>query len=251
MPPKKKRNAGKTKSQTGGRRSGMGTKKNNNQAHAQIAADGDPSPATQTLDTAPNTTDPETRNAQSQSLLFTLPLEVRVMVYGHVLNNKTLTIGTRRELRRQSRVQRHNQFTLENFNSKHFALIKTCTKINEEIEKFVLPKIGFTFLSTDALARFLGGRTGYGIYLGAESDEYSSKLLQKLCKVEVEIQKHRRWYEPLEAMKWVERTLEYPLNVTFVDYDRDEDYTSRACREAVRRWNERIQELKALQTEGS
>jgi hypothetical protein len=31
MPPKKKRNAGKTKSQTGGRRSGMGTKKNNNQ----------------------------------------------------------------------------------------------------------------------------------------------------------------------------------------------------------------------------
>ncbi|KAH0401018.1 hypothetical protein KCU89_g4600, partial [Aureobasidium melanogenum] len=101
MPPKKKRNAGKTKSQTGGRRSGMGTKKNNNRAQDQIAADGDLSPATQTLNTAPNTTDPEARNAQSQSLLFTLPLEVRVMVYGHVLNNKTLTIGTRRELRRQ------------------------------------------------------------------------------------------------------------------------------------------------------
>ncbi|KAH0144659.1 hypothetical protein KCU67_g12982, partial [Aureobasidium melanogenum] len=101
MPSKKKKNAGKPKSKTGGR-SGKGKKKNNDQTHVQAPANGDLSPATQTLNTARNTTDPEARNAQSQSLLFTLPLEVRVMVYGHVLNNKTLTIGTRRELRRQS-----------------------------------------------------------------------------------------------------------------------------------------------------
>ncbi|KAG9858618.1 hypothetical protein KCU98_g512, partial [Aureobasidium melanogenum] len=250
MPPKKKKNAGNTKSQTGGRRSGMGTKKNHDQmtiAHAQIAANGDPSPATQRLNTAPNTTDSKSRNAQSQSLLFKLPPEVRVMVYSHVLTSKTLSIDTRRELRRQFRAQRHNQFTLENFNSKHFALIKTCTKIKEEIEKFVLPKVKFTFLSTDAFAHFLGGRTSYGFYLDNESDSCTSKLLEKVSGVEVEIQKHRRWYEPLEAMGWIETALQHPLNIDFIDYDRDEDYTSRACREAVRRWDERMQELKTLQ----
>ncbi|KAH0365969.1 hypothetical protein KCU65_g5707, partial [Aureobasidium melanogenum] len=221
MPPKRKRDAGKFKSQTGGRRPDKG-KKNNEQAQAQNAVTGALSPATETMNRAPNPPTQKARNAQSQSILFKLPLE--------------------------SLARRRNQYTLENFNSKHFALNKTCTSIKEEIEEFVLPKVAFTFLSTDAFACFLGGRTSYyGFYLDAEIDEYTSKLLQKITKVEVKIQNPLRWYCPFEALDWIQEALELPLNIEFFDYDCDGNDTSRACQEAIKRWDQWMQELEALQ----
>lgn len=168
------------------------------------------------------------------------------MVYSHVLANKALEIGERRMLRRQ----RYNHFTLVDFDSKHFALVKTCTEIKKEVEKFILPKLAFTFLSTNAFANFLGCCTGYSDS-SEEMDDHTFKLLTKIANVEVVIDKKCRWYwcRPFHAMDWVARTLKRPLNIEIVDHDSDEGYTSRTYREAVRKWDNRIQELKALQTD--
>lgn len=175
-----------------------------------------------------------------------LPLEIRVLVYSHVLASKDLEIGERRILRRQ----RYNEFTLANFDSKHFALLKTCTEIKKEVEKFILPKLAFTFLSLNAFANFLGRRTGYSDS-SEEIDDHAFKLLTKIANVEFVIDKQCRWYwcRPFHAMDWVVRTLKHPLNIEIVDHDSDEGYTSRTYREAVRKWDKRIQELEALQTD--
>lgn len=169
------------------------------------------------------------------------------MIYGYVLNNKILEIGTRRELRRQSLGQRVNVFTLENFSSKHFALVKTCTEVKKEVEKFILPKLAFTFDSTHTSACFVGRHTGPFYRSGDKVDGQTLKLLERVSKVEVVFQQHRRWHEPLGYLSWVEGILERPLTVQFVDYDRHNDYTSCACRSALWRWNQRKQALEELQ----
>lgn len=173
------------------------------------------------------------------------------MIYGHVLADKALEIGPRRELRRQSLAQRYNQFTLANFDSKHFAVSQTCREIRKEVEKFVLPRLAFSFLSTNAFACFLGRRTGFPYTRDDELDEHTLNLLKRASSIQIVIEKHEHWWYPLYAAHHIERALKHPLNVEFVDCDRAEGYISRTCREATKSWSEHMERLKALQSHGN
>lgn len=107
------------------------------------------------------------RHAQFQSLFFSLPAEIRVMVHHHALcieteasdlDPYTFVIGDRRVLRSWSYAQHTNLFSHVNFDSKRFSLVNPCTRVRAEVKKLVPPKSSFRFLSSDALGKFLGFR---------------------------------------------------------------------------------------------
>lgn len=104
----------------------------------------------------------------AQSPLLALPLELRMEIYKHVLStgdvdeetgSPILIIKKRRRLRCTSSKARVNRYRLANFNSKYFALSRTCTQIRQEIRD-CLPAPVKGFSSPGVLGHFLGDHGG-------------------------------------------------------------------------------------------
>ncbi|KAG9757212.1 hypothetical protein KCU73_g4531, partial [Aureobasidium melanogenum] len=104
----------------------------------------------------------------AQSPLLALPLELRIEIYKHVLStgdvdeetgSPILIIKKRRRLRCTSSKARVNRYRLVNFNSKYFALSRTCVQIREEIRDR-LPAPVMKFSSPGILGHFLGDHGG-------------------------------------------------------------------------------------------
>lgn len=99
-------------------------------------------------------------------MLFTLPLELRIKIYGHVLNtgvfdeetqSHVYKIGPRRQQRRQNLHSRVNNYTITNIKSNHFALLSTCWTIFTDITSCVNITTSFSFANPDVLASFACG----------------------------------------------------------------------------------------------
>ncbi|KAH0401980.1 hypothetical protein KCU89_g3612, partial [Aureobasidium melanogenum] len=104
----------------------------------------------------------------AQSPLLALPLELRIEIYKHVLStgdvdeetgSPILIIKKRRRLRCTSSKARVNRYRLANFNSKYFALSRTCVQIREEIrDRLPAPVMGFS--SPGVLGHFMSDHGG-------------------------------------------------------------------------------------------
>jgi hypothetical protein len=165
-----------------------------------------------------------------------LPLEVRSMIYGHVLGGMDLQIGERRALRRHSTIHRYNRFTLANFTVNNFSLLRTSVQLRREaLPTFTTPS--FTITSTQALEGFLGYRTDYP---GVEADKIDDQILamlQKAVKIEIHIEKrHGGWDVPIGTVGWLGTTLEHPENIMLVDKTSKEKLPGHLFDDAVARW---------------
>jgi hypothetical protein len=165
-----------------------------------------------------------------------LPLEVRSMIYGHVVGDMDLEIGERRALRRHSITSRYNRFTLADFTVNNFSLLKTSVQLRREaLPTFTTPT--FTITSTQALEGFLGYRTDYPGVDADKIDEQILAMLQKAVKVEIQIEKrHDGWDVPMGTVGWLGTTLEHPESIMLVDKTSKEKLSSHLFDDAVARW---------------
>jgi hypothetical protein len=113
-----------------------------------------------------DTTKPLSPKKKKENLLLTLPLEVRAMIYEHVLNTGTFDEETQSHVyeikvrwaqRYQNTHLRQNNYTLDNIRHNHFALLRTCWDVYEEIQDLVNLKATFSFSSPWSFAKFACG----------------------------------------------------------------------------------------------
>jgi hypothetical protein len=123
-----------------------------------------------------------------KNLLLTLPLELRVSIYQLVLNttefddetqSHVYEIEERRIQRSKNLALRSNNFTPINIRNQHFALLKTCRAVRQEIHSFVNLRYSFSFASPTALAKFaLGPRANYDSSISKEvAETYGRRTL--------------------------------------------------------------------------
>jgi hypothetical protein len=135
-----------------------------------------------------DTTKPLTPKKQKKNLLLTLPLELRVSIYRLVLNttefddetqSHVYEIGERRTQRSKNLALRSNNFTPINIRNQHFALLKTCRAVRQEIHSFVNLRYSLCFTSPTALAKFaLGPRANYDSSISKEvAETYGRRTL--------------------------------------------------------------------------
>ncbi|KAH0285148.1 hypothetical protein KCU62_g7787, partial [Aureobasidium sp. EXF-3399] len=103
---------------------------------------------------------------EKKNLLFTLPLELRIKIWGLVLStgdfheetqSHMYKIGERRQQRRHNIHSRIHNYTLDNIKYNHFALLQTCWTIFEDITSCVNITASFSFANAEVLATFAAG----------------------------------------------------------------------------------------------
>jgi hypothetical protein len=172
-----------------------------------------------------------------------LPLEVRSMIYGHVLGAINLEIGERRALRRQSTISRYNRFTLTNFTIDDFALLSTSIQVRREAQS-IFSGPTFTITSTKALEGFLGYRPDYPGIGADKIDDQILAMLQKAIKIEIQIEKrHGGWDVPMGTVGWLGTTLEHPGSIVLVDKGSKEKLPGHPFDNAVAHWKTFAQTL--------
>jgi hypothetical protein len=160
-------------------------------------------------------------------------LEVRSMIYGHVLGAINLEIGECRALRRQSTI---NRFTLTNFTIDDFALLSTSIQVRREAQS-IFSGPTFTITSTKALEGFLGYRPDYPGIGADKLDDQILAMLQKAIKSEIQIEKrHGGWDVPMGTVGWLGTTLEHPGSIVLVDKGSKEKFPGHLFDNAVAHW---------------
>jgi hypothetical protein len=127
---------------------------------------------------------------KKKNLLLTLPLELRVKIYQLVLKTGSFDeenqshvyeIRERRAQRSKNLALRSNNFTPMNIRNQHFALLKTCRAVRQEIHSFVNLRYSFSFASPLALAKFaLRSRATYHASISKEvAETYGRRVLYR------------------------------------------------------------------------
>jgi hypothetical protein len=128
-----------------------------------------------------DTTKPLTPKKQKKNLFLTLPLELRVSIYQLVLNTTEFDDETQSHVYEigERRAQRSKNLTPINIRNQHFALLKTCRGVRQEIHSFVNLRYSFSFASPTALAKFaFGPRANYNSSISKEvAETYGRRTL--------------------------------------------------------------------------
>jgi hypothetical protein len=185
-----------------------------------------------------------------ESLLLSVPLEVRREIYKLVLDTGTVDpvtksrlyiIKDRRALRLASRDVRINDYFLVNVNSKSIALEQTCGQIRDEIQHYLGEPV-FKFTNISAFMGFLGYHAWNFEY---RANGHNQITLQTAARVVVDVNKHT-WlpYRTQPLSVWVEHDLPrladlivHPFMVTFVG---EQGESSQELTETTNVWKERM-----------
>jgi hypothetical protein len=143
-----------------------------------------------------------------------LPLEIRVMIYTHVLSTKNKDGKTN-----IYKIEEHgdrNNFQLKNFGWNHTALLAVNRQVREEVQTCCDLEMAFKFRSTMALRQFVYD----GEYYYPELSELKINMLHAATKVEVMVggKEQSKWtkYRPVQPLRDVAHRLSMTLTVDFI-----------------------------------
>jgi hypothetical protein len=194
---------------------------------------------------APNHQQPPGTSKKIQ--LLDLPLEIRVLIYGHVLSTKDkhgttniYEIEEHGDHKQLQQYERQNNFQPMNFTWNHTALLAVNRQVREEAQTYCDLKMAFKFSSTMALRQFIYD----GEYYSYDFSPVKINMLHAATKIEVVIggreQSKRKNYRPLESLEDVVDALSVPLTVEFVATQSTNQVTNKRCirffNEAVTAW---------------
>jgi hypothetical protein len=167
---------------------------------------------------APNHQQPPGTSKKIQ--LLDLPLEIRVLIYGHVLATKDKDgqtnvfeieeYGDRKQL--QQYVRRNN-FQPKNFGWNHTALLAVNRQVREEVQTYCDLKMAFKFRSTMALKQFILD----GEYYFYDFSPVKINMLHAATKIEVMVGGDEpskcKNYRPVEPLTDIGCALSVPSSV--------------------------------------
>jgi hypothetical protein len=193
----------------------------------------------------------ETATDNMESLLLSIPVEIRREIYKLVLDTGTTDpiaksrvyiIKDCRALRASSSRVRINDHTIVNVNSKSRALEQTCGQIRDEIQHY-LGRPTFKFTNTEALMGFLGYRPWDPRRVVNENNHIT---LQNAARVVVVIKEEARiHYRSMRRPSvWVEHdmmdladSIVHPFMITFVN---EEGESNKRLIKATKKWEEHM-----------
>jgi hypothetical protein len=195
----------------------------------------------------------ETDTDNLESLLLSIPVEIRREIYKLVLDTGSIDaitkgrvyiIKDRHALRTASSRVRIKNYSLANVSSKSTALEQACAQIRDEIQHY-LGKSVFKFTDTGAFMGFLGCQRWEPSRVMNENNHIA---LQAAARVVVSVEE-RAWipYGVSPFSVWVEYDLMdladaivHPFMVTFVG---EEGESSEQLIQATNMWKERMERI--------